>query len=162
MSDEVEEFSFEGMPEVWCRHLLLCRSAWFDHRQPERGFSLGGVYVQVPTPDDGFPVVLDRPFVYFQLFGSPGEYTPRIRVVRVDKTGYDEEEELQLGEDGEPLEYPMPSGRPAVVDELSFVEQVAYRLDHLVFPEKGVYEFQLWLDGFDQPAGRERIKIGEN
>lgn len=28
-------------------------------------------------------------------------------------------------------------------------------------PEAGVYEFQLWADGFDGPIGRERIEARE-
>jgi hypothetical protein len=155
----------EDVPEyrdryVYCPHLLLCRSVWFDNRQPERGFSLAGIHKNLPEPDDGLPLVMFGRFVYFQIFGTPGEYFPRIRIVRVIKTDYDEEE-VQLGEHDEPLEYSMPTTRPVELNELSFVDEHAFRIDELVFHDKGIYELQLWIDGFDEPAGTERIRIGE-
>ena len=28
-------------PELHCRHLLVCRTVWYDAERPEEGFSLG-------------------------------------------------------------------------------------------------------------------------
>jgi hypothetical protein len=154
----------EDVPEyrdryVYCPHLLLCRSVWFDNRQPERGFSLGGIHTVIPVPDDGLPVILNRPFVYFQLSGLADDYFPKIRVVQVVEDGYDGED--QLGDNGEQLEFEMPTERPVELSESYIVREFAFRLDELAFWQVGTYEVQLWIDGFDEPIGRERIRIGE-
>lgn len=108
-----------------------------------------------------FPVLLDRVFVYFQLWGDPGEYRLRVRLVRIRTTDDGEEEEVQLGTDGEPREFPLPTARPLAVSGLNYVEEFAYPIGPVPFREPGLYEYQLWADGFDEPVTRERVLARE-
>jgi hypothetical protein len=114
-------------------------------------FSLGGLHTHLDLPDGRtFPVLLDRVFVYFQLWGDPGEYRLRVRLVRIQMTA-DGEEEAQLGADGEPREFPIPTARPVAVPGLNYVEEFAYPIGPVPFREAGLYEYQLWADGTDEP-----------
>ncbi len=148
---------------LYCPHLLVCRSIWYDGRHTERGFSLGGIFTRVvPDAPEGFPYLLDRAFAYIQLSGDPGEYHLRIRLVRVEPVGYDEEVEVQLSADGRPREFGIPTQRPATLAGLVPVEEFAFPMESIPFPVSGTYEFQLWVDGIDYQVGRERIEALED
>ena len=52
MADDVDPFD---KPAIYCRHLLICRTLWYD---PERSdsFSLAGIIVNIspPSGSDGY------------------------------------------------------------------------------------------------------------
>ncbi len=149
-------------PNLYCPRLLICRSIWYDGRHTERGFSLGGLYANVAPPEgDGYPFRIERLFVYAQLWGDVGEYSVRIRFVRIELQGYDEEIEVQLGDDGEARVYPMPTHRPVTVGDRNRIEEFAFAIGPVPFTAPGLYEFQLRVDGLDHPVGRERIEAHE-
>lgn len=143
-----------------CRHLLVCRNIWYSGN-PDDGFSLGHVIVHLrPEAGMGFPVRFDRLFVFAQVFGLPGEYPYRIRLVRIGMTDYGEEVELQIGPGGQPRDF-IPK-RPLVVSGEDFVDAIAVPLVGVAIREPGVYEFQLWVDGRDdEPLARERVEARE-
>ena len=60
--------------------------------------------------------------------------------------------------DAEPVEWP-PRGVAIPGD--NYAEAFGFPLARVPFVEPGVYEFQLWADGFDEPIGRERIEARE-
>ena len=160
--DHIWEESPDGEPAIHCPHLLMCRSIWFDAAQPERGFSPGGVRTSLAPSDRGqFPFRVERLFAYAQLWGEPGEYHLRIRVVRVELEGYDELVEYALGEDGDPLEYRVPRERPYELTGLNYIEEFALAVGPLTFPDAGVCEFQLWANEFEFPVARERVYVRE-
>ncbi len=160
MSDTVDSPPYEEAPELHGRHLLVCNSLWYDHRRPEAGFSLGRIITHV-EPATGFPFRFDKLFIYFQYWGDPGEYQVRIRLVKLDFED-DDERVMQLGPGGEPWEFRMTSRRPVVVSGLNFVEELGYPIGLVPFPEPGIYEFQLWADGIDEPIVREQVLAEEN
>jgi hypothetical protein len=138
-------------PDVGCRHLLICRTIWYDPGNPDEGYSLGRLVVNV-RPHDGAegPFVVPRLFAFTQLFGTVGDYDARVRLVRVE-----------LNEDGdevfgEPTEWG-PWSCP--ITGLDLVESHGFVLVDVPFGEPAVYEFQLWLDGFDEPSGQERVEV---
>lgn len=58
-------------PAVWCRHLLICRTFWFDAENFDNGYSLGRLVVNVHPPEGHvFPFLVPRLFAYVQLFGK--------------------------------------------------------------------------------------------
>ena len=137
-------------PEVACRHLLVCRTLWYDPGNPDDGYSLGRVVVNVRPGDGGAgPYVVPRLFAYTQLFGTVGDYDARVRMVRVDR---DEDGDEVSGESAEWGPWPSP------ITGLDLVESHGFVLMGVPFDGPGVYEFQLWVDGFDEPVGRERIE----
>lgn len=140
---------------VNCRHFILCKTVWYDPAVPD-DFSFGHVIIHLRAPSGLYPARYERLFAHFQLYGTPGEYSFRIRLVRIDAEGYDGEEEIQLGQDGEPLEW--PGRRPVVVSADDFVDPFAVPLKDVDIQEAGVYEFQLWIDDFDDAIARERIQ----
>lgn len=98
---------------------------------------------------DAFPFHIPRLFLYAQLAGTTGEYTARVRFVRVT-----------ADEDGEEAEVPVTTFGPwpNAVTGGSFAESFGSPLRNAAIEEPGVYEFQLWLDEFDEPLGRERVQ----
>ena len=76
-------------PVVHCRHLLLCRSVWYDGQKPDFGIGLAGVYTRLSAGVGGFPFRRERMFIYAQLWGDDGEYYPYIRLVKIEAVGYD-------------------------------------------------------------------------
>jgi hypothetical protein len=143
-------------------HLLTCHHIWNDPERSGAGFGLGGVYTHFDLPDgQTFPILAEQMWVYFQLWGDVGEYRLRTRLVRIRTTEDDEEEEVQLGPDGEPREFPMPPRRPVLVSGLNYMEEAAYLIGPVPFREAGLYEYQLWADGFDTPIARERVMARE-
>lgn len=139
--------------------LLVCRSIWFDRNRPDQGYGMAGILTHLEPPGGSdFPQRVERLFVYTQLWGVPGEYRLRMRLVRIESVGYDDEEEVQLGEDDSPFEFGMPSPRPVEISGLNFLDEVAFPIFAIPIPEVGVYEFQLWVEGSDRPVGSYRIQ----
>ena len=155
MDPNEDDFNPDRPAKVHCRHFILCKTVWYDPTVPD-DFSLGHVVIHLRPPNGSFPAYFERLFAHFQLYGTPGEYRYRIRLVRIDTEGYDGEEEIQLGGDSEPLEW--PGSRPVVVSGEDFVDPFAVPLKDVEILEAGVYEFQLWIDGLDETVGRERIQ----
>jgi hypothetical protein len=61
-------------PELFCRHLILCRTIWYDAANPGDGYSLGSVLIHVrPSDDRGFGFLAHRLFLYAELQGTLGE-----------------------------------------------------------------------------------------
>lgn len=87
----------------------------------------------------------------------------RLRLVRIAADGENEEEEIQLGDDGEPREFPAPDRPPITgsVSGLNFVEEFAVSIGPVWFPMAGVYEYQLWAEGVDEPIAHERVLARE-
>lgn len=81
--------------------------------------------------------------------------------MRVQTTADGEEEEVQLGTGGEPREFPIPTTRPVAVSGLNYMEELAYPVGPVPFREAGLYEYQLWADGTDDPIARERVLARE-
>lgn len=149
---------FDDSRELRGLHFLTCRSVWFDYQRPENGFGLAGIYVNIERSEGmEFPIRLDRVFVYCQLWGDPGEYELRVRLVKLETDGDGEPVEIQVGEFGESREFPMPPGRPAVVSGIEYVDEVAFPIGPVAFPKPGLYEYQIWADGIDSPIVRERV-----
>lgn len=44
---------------------------------------------------------------------------------------------------------------------LDLVESRVYRINNIPFAAPGVYEFQLWIDGFDEPIAGEQVFVPE-
>ena len=161
MNDD-EPPAYAEPPELHGRHLLTCRTIWYDPRRPEAGFSLGGVYVHVEPPEgDSFPIRLDLVFIYFQLRGDQGEYRLRIRFVSIVVNDDGDEEEIQLGRNGEPREFSMPGTRLVSVSGIEYVEQIVFRIGPIPFADAGLYEYQLWAEGYGKPITRERVLARE-
>lgn len=139
--------------ELRCYHMILCHTMWHLPDDPDAGYSLGRVVVQVRPPGgDGYGFQLPRLFVYVQLLGTPGEYTFRVRQVPI---GTDEDgDEVE----GEPAEY---GPWDVLVTNEEYVESLGLPLPKVSFPSPGVYEFQFWADGFDEPLAAERILAKE-
>lgn len=161
--DEPEEAPpYEDPPKVFGVHFLTCRSIWFDNRRPEMGFGLAGIYTNIEPPDGvPYPILVDRVFIYCQLWGDPGEYRLRVRLVKLDTEAEGEIVESHLGRQGEPREFLMPRGRPAVVSGIEYVDEIAFPIHSVPFREPGLYEYQLWADGIDEPIARERVMARE-
>ena len=70
---------------------------------------------------------------------------------------------VRLGDDEGDKSAPvtLASHRPVVVRDGSFVDGTRLRLFGVPFDEPGVYEFQLVLEGFDEPIARERVLLKE-
>ena len=145
-------------PALGCRHLIVCRSIWFDPSKPDEDFSLGRLVVRLMAGgEERFPLKVARLFVFAQVFGTPGEYAVFLRLVRIDRNDIGEEVESAVGRDDEPLEFRLP--RPIVVSGLQLVDAFAVPLDNIAFPTPGLYEFQLWGEGGQEPLASERLEV---
>jgi len=155
--DELPESSDALTP--YCPHLLTCRTIWYDPiTHPDAPFGLGGVYSHMEATDGrSFPLIFNRIFVYFQLSGQAGDYRLRLRLVKIESAAYSEleEVEVQLGDHGEPREFPLP--RLCTISGHDFAEEYAFEMNQVPFPEIGLYEYQLWLDDNEEPIARERV-----
>ena len=144
--------------ELHVAHFLICRAIWYDHAKPELGFSLGGVFTHIEPPGGAaFPLRMERVFAYVSYWGEPGEYRFRIRVVRVESHGYDEEEEIPLGLNGEHRDFFWPSQRSAELTGLNNVDELSFHVGPIPIAGPGTYEFQLFLEDEDVILARERI-----
>jgi hypothetical protein len=61
----------------------------------------------------------------------------------------------EVEEDDEPVEWPH---RGVAIPGDNFAEAFGFPLARVPFVEPGVFEFQLWADGFDEPISRERVE----
>lgn len=149
-----------GEPAIYCRHLIVCRTVWFDPNRPDDGFSLGKIVIRL-TPPDGqdFPLLIPRLFAYVQAFGTPGEYQLRLRLMRIERDDFGEEFEVQLGPDDSLLQFSVP--RPTALSGLTLVEELAVPLDRILLEQAGLYELQLWADGFEEPLAGERFEVSK-
>lgn len=138
-------------PAVFCRHLLICRTLWYDAANPDDGYSLARIVVNVrpPTGSDG-QFVEPRLFAYVQLCGTVGEYEARLKLVQVTVDDAGDELERELAEWGPRL---IP------VTGIDLAESYALELRSVWFDGPGLYEFQFWLDGFDEPLAAERVQV---
>lgn len=162
MDEPDDSHPYSDPPELYAAHLVTCRSYWYDHRRPEAGISLAGILIHIEPPEgSSFPLIIDRVCIYFQLWGTVCEYRLRIRLVRVAAADGEEDLEIQLGPDGSPREFPMPTNRPAEIDGINYKNDFAFPIFKVPFAESGVYEFQLWADGIDQPIACESILARE-
>ncbi len=55
----------------------------------------------------------------------------------------------------------LPTYRPVTVGDQNRIAEFAFAIGPVPFTYRGLYEFQLWVDGIDQPVGRERIEAYE-
>jgi hypothetical protein len=137
--------------ELHCRHFLACRFFWHDDK---RGYSLSSLIITVaPEVGDDYPFLEPRVFLYLQLFGAPGDYILRLRLVKIDLTDYGEEVEQIVEERG-------PWRIQVSGDE--FVESCVFELKGgLGIQEPGVYDLGIWIDGEDALLASERILARE-
>lgn len=137
-------------PDVYCRHLIITRTIWYEPAR-EDPYTLGRVVVNVrpEEPTDGV-FVLPRLFAYFQIHGDRGEYDIRIKLghVELDDEG---DETITVSAAWGPW--------PCEITGFEFVEARAAELPGVTFDGPGIYEFQLWIDGIDEPIGRERVLV---
>lgn len=140
--------SSDAQPDVACRHLILCRTIWYDAGNPDEGYSLGRVVVTLRSGETDEELVLPRLFAFIQLFGEPAEYDVRIRLFRVDR-----------GEDDDLTEVAAWGPWPYEVTGFELVESRGVELRRVPFPEPGLYEFQVWIDGQTNAAGWERVEV---
>lgn len=138
-------------PAVHCRHLLVCRTVWYDPAKPDEGCSLGRLVVSLsPPPGVAGRFVAPRLFAFAQLFGTVGDYDVRVRLVEVTVDEYGDEQARPAGEWGPWL---------VPVSGLELVESHAFLLKEVPFDRPGAYDFQLWADGQDEPLAAERVQI---
>lgn len=141
---------------MYCRHLLACRTLVYypsdpDDGQPDARYYLGQVLVNVRNPDGGdAPFVVPRLFAYFQLFGEAGDYDLGVVLAVVTADEYGSETTRDIAEWGPRL---------VPVTGLDLVEAHGFPLDDVPFDGPGVYEFQLWSDGSDDPLAAERVAV---
>ena len=133
-----------------CSNLIACRAIGYDNTNADAGYSLSGVLVHVrPLSSAGFPFVVARQCLFAQVFGTAGEYVVRIRQVRIEAGDEDEMNAVEMTDFG-PWNILIPGD--------SYVECFGFALTDAQYPVAGVYEFQLWADGFDHPLGSERVQ----
>jgi hypothetical protein len=148
--------------ELHVAHFLLCRKIWYNNLKTEEGFSLFGVLSHFDAPEQvEYPLRYERLFVYLQLRGETGEYRFWIRLVRIDNHGYDGEIEVPLGTDGSHKDFDTPFRRPFESTWLNYVDELAFSLESIRINDPGLYEFQLFAEGMDEPIARERILARE-
>lgn len=147
--DEIDPEADDSRSLV-CSALIVCHTLWYDNTNVDAGLSLGRVIVHIrPDEGSGFPVRRPRLFLYAELHGTPDEYILRVRLIRVEVTSDDEEIETEHRWYG-PWE--------VTVSGDNYVECFGFSIENVFIPEEGVYEFQLWADGFDAPIGRRRFQ----
>ena len=118
------------MDELRCRHFLVSHTAWYDAANPDSGYSLGRIVVNVRPTDGGcFPIRITRLFAFIQVFGSPDDYSGWLRLVRIDTD--------DLGEETEADPRDFPHFRFPVTG-LDLVESFLLTLPGVPFPEVGV------------------------
>jgi hypothetical protein len=140
-------------PQVHCRHLLVCRTIWQNPADPDEGYSLGRVVIHVrPPAGDGYGFTIPRLFAYAELFGTPDEYTIRIELAAITATA-DGDEDAAFVRVWGPWD--------VAISGDGLVEPFGIPLPAVEFPDPGVYEFTLWVDGFEEPVGRERVEARE-
>ena len=140
-------------PQLSCRHFLACHTIWYDAANPDAGWSLGRVIVHVrPADAGGYPFVVPRLFVFFQLFGATGEHLFRVELVRLEHDEEGNEVESTPIEFG-PWECQLPGEK--------LVEGFAVSLEDVPFGELGLYEFRLRVDGLEGLHATEQVEARE-
>lgn len=132
-----------------CAHFIACYGVRYDSADADAGHTLERVIVQVrPRDGNGFPFRVARLFVYAQLFGTTGDYAIRVHLLRIGTS-----------DEGETVLTRREFGPMAIqITGENYVEGFAIPLADVWFAEPGVYEFQLWADGFDDPLAGERVQ----
>jgi hypothetical protein len=151
----VSDESPDEQPVLVCARLLACGHIDADLTDPDAGYSLRNVLVHVrPPAGSGFPFRVLRIWLFAQLYGTPGEYVLRVRMTRI---GLDEDGDAV--EVGDPIEFgPWEIALPG---DGNYLECVGVPLSDVLFTDPGVYEFQLWADGFEDILHTERIEARE-
>jgi hypothetical protein len=162
-TNPIEEEPHDQDPrQLSATHFFTYRTCWNDRERPDAGIGIAGIYIHVEPPEGySFPICLNRMFIYFQLWGDIGEYFPRIRLVKIDLSENNEEVEVQLGMDGAPKEFLPPTPRPFAISGLDYCVAFTFPIGPVHFRETGTFEFQLWVEGYDEPLARERILARE-
>jgi hypothetical protein len=141
----------DAEPDIACRHLIICRTIWYDPASPDDGYSLGRIVVNIrPDPGDELPFTVARLFAYVQLYGELGDNDLRVQLVRVswDEEGIEQSDEVATWG---PFACPITG--------LDLVETHGFVLAKVPFEKAGLFEFQLWVDGHPEPIGWERITV---
>lgn len=150
--DEDDPDSADGARNLACAHFIACHGVRCDGVDADAGYTLDRVIVHVrPRDGNGFPFRVARLFVFAQLYGTPGDYTLHVRLLRV--RAVEGEDVIETRRDFAP--------QAIAISGENYVECFALGFSDVWFTEPGVYEFQLWADGFDEPLARERIQARE-
>lgn len=151
----MDAFDPEGTDEtrnLVCPHFIACHEVRYDGNDADAGCTLERVIVHVrPSDANGYPFRVPRMFVFAQLFGAPGDYALRVRLLRISAT--DEEEIVATRRDFGP--------KSVALTGEDYVECFALALTDVWFSEPSVYEFQLLVNGSEEPLARERIQSRE-
>jgi hypothetical protein len=133
-------------PAVHCRHLLICRTLWYDPSKTDEEYSLGRLVVSLrPPTGSGGRFIVPRLFAFAQLYGEADDYDVMVRLVRLN-----EDDEQELFEWG-----PWPS--PVI--GLDLVESHGFLLENVPFDGPGVYEFRLHLADTDALLAGEQVAV---
>jgi hypothetical protein len=150
--DAFDSEEADDSPNLVCAHFIACHTVRYDGDDADAGCTLERVIVHVrPSDANGFPFCVPRMFVFAQLHGPSHDYVLRVRLLRISVI--DDEEVVATRRDFTP--------RTVSVTGEHYVECFAIPLTDVWFPEPSVYEFQLWVDGHDEPLARERIQARE-
>jgi hypothetical protein len=150
--DALDPEQADGARNLVCAHFIACHAVRYDDVDVDAGCTLERVIVHVrPGDASGFPFRVPRMFVFAQLFGTPGDYALHVRLLRIGVI--DDEEVVQSQRDFGPW--------AVLITGENYVECFGLPLTDVWFLEPGVYEFQLWADGFDEPRARERVQARE-
>lgn len=147
--DEYDPEATDDWRNLACAHFIACHAVRYDELDADAGHTLERVTVHVrPRDGNGFPFCVRRLFVYGQLHGTPGDYAIRVQMLRIG-----------VSDEGETVLTRREFGPMAIqVSGENYVEGFAIPLADVWFAEPGIYEFQLWADGFDDPLARERVQ----
>ncbi len=148
--DEYDPNGADGERYLVCSNLIACHTLWYDNTNADCGYTLSRVVVHIRAPD-GYPYRLPWLFLYAQLHGAPGEYIVRVRLIEI-VVAEGEEVEQSLRDYG-PWEIAIPGE--------NYVECYGLKISNIFLAGTGIYEFQLWADGFDGPLARERFEARE-
>jgi hypothetical protein len=142
-------------PLLHCARLLACGGIEADVTNPDAGYTLRNVLVHVrPADRGGLPFMTPIIWLFAQLYGDPGEYTLRVRMVAIDQDEDGEAVEVGVPAEFGPWDIEMPG-------EGNYVECFGLPLEDVWFPAPGVYEFQLWADGVEGMLYNERVEARE-
>jgi hypothetical protein len=162
MGDAAEASEYVDPPWVAVHHFLTARAIWYDSERIESGIGISGIFIHlVPRGGLSFPYIFDWVFVYFQMSGDAGDYFVRVRLVKIETDENNEEYEVQIGRDGGSMEFFPDTTRPFGISGLNYCEEYSFLLPAFQIDETGIYEYQLFVEGFEEPLGRERVEARE-
>ena len=135
----------EESPVLSARHLLVCEEVIAHETDAKTLYSLENLVITVGLTPPKFPFCIEKLHLFFQLFGTPGEYSVWFDLVFVD--------------DIQRTTTRVCKCPPRTLNVLpdSFVTAFGVPVFHLIFDRPGTYEFRLWVEGFDGPLLEERI-----